>query len=244
MKIEFYPVSEVTPDMVEDNRRHSLSLGLPLHTERPASRTKLAVVGSGPSVEAYTDELRAFDGDIWAINGAVTWLADQGIEATLFSACMPSDWSNLPAGAFSRVRRAVVSWSSSWALHRLLPDECDVILAKVEKAGTTSVTAVPMVAIEMGYRQIVFYGCESSFASRSHIDREEKQLSAMIVECNGQRFETNPQMLMQSFELGSIINGCPGVMSEKSGGLLRARMADKEYDVVSLSDEMTERLRG
>lgn len=240
MKIDFHPVSSISDETIEANRRHSLSFNFPLHTDRTVSKERLAIVGSGLSISGKLEELKCFDGDLWGVNGAVSWLLDHDIDAALFSACMAPDWSYLDQDIFKSVQRAVLSWSCSPELFEMLPQGVDVTLVKSGEpgraGGTATVVGAAIIALEMGYREVHFYGTECCFGLRSHIDRDEKLTNKLVITCNDQLFVTNPQMLFQSYELGQLIKGCPGVLFDKSGGLLAARMIDSEYDVISFSE--------
>lgn len=234
MKIEFYPVLGTTPEKIEDQRRYVRSLGYPLHTERQASKSRLAVVGSGPSVANHLSELKSWDGDIWGINGAASWLIDQGIDATLFTMCQIPDWSNVSPYAFQKVRRALVSSTTTKDLLELLPDGCDIAIVETSGCSTTA-SAAPLAAVNQGYTEISFFGCESCFGAKSHIDRDEIIKNKMVITCNGDMHITNPQMLMQSLELGKLIREFPKLLKDRSGGLLSARIADQNYDVVMMA---------
>lgn len=242
MKIEWLPVLGTTSDVIEEHRRYTASLGYPLHTTRQATKDRLAVVGSGPSVANHLSELREWDGDIWAINGAASWMLDQGIDVTLFTMCQIPDWSNVSPTAFRKVRRAIVASTSPPDLFKMLPADADIVVVNVGQGGvstgSSTVTVAPIAALGMGYKELSFFGCECCFGAKSHVDRDEIIKNKMVITCNGDMFLTNPQMLMQSLELGKMMRTFPNILKNRSGGLLEARIADPEYDVVHMSPEL------
>ena len=61
---------------------HTATLGLSSIGQAGAVRDRVAVVGGDPSLYRHLNELRAFDGEVWAINGAWHVLQQAGIDAT------------------------------------------------------------------------------------------------------------------------------------------------------------------
>jgi hypothetical protein len=70
-KITFIARTAAGDDAVSRNIEHSSRLGHPLITQSKPVASRLAVVGGSPWVKDHLDELKAWDGDIWAINGAL-----------------------------------------------------------------------------------------------------------------------------------------------------------------------------
>ena len=62
----------------------SRARGFPYIREAEPHDRRLAVVGGGPSVVDYLDEIRGYS-DVWAINGACRFLRERGIDSTLLS---------------------------------------------------------------------------------------------------------------------------------------------------------------
>jgi hypothetical protein len=46
---------------------------------------RLAIVGGGNSIKEHVDELRSWDGDVWAVNGTINWCMDNGIKAAFYT---------------------------------------------------------------------------------------------------------------------------------------------------------------
>lgn len=85
-------------------------------------------------------------------------------------------------------------------------------------------------SIRMGYRDVTYFGCESSFEERSHAYHDERNEHIFRVKCNGQSFLTNPPYFMQAEYLSAMIRLTP-LLKERSGGLLAAMVADPDYDI-------------
>ena len=109
--------------------------------------------------------------------------------------------------------------------------------------GTTSATAIPHLAVTLGYRSVTFYGCEGSFEGRTHTFKDIGG-NRLWVEANGQEFVTNAQMLMQSEVLAEMICLAPHVYCSRSGGLLDALIADPDYDVTAANRQLYETIMG
>jgi hypothetical protein len=158
------------------NVNANLERGLPLCKPLPERKTKLAIVGSGPSVRDYLEELRHFDGDVWAINGAYDCLQDHGIIADGFVACDPVpeliDYLKHPshkttfyiAGSVDPpVIDALKGYDVRlWFLEHEIDYPKGYGIYKV-KGGTTMLLRAPLLAHMLGYRDLTIYGADSSF---------------------------------------------------------------------------------
>lgn len=189
----------------------------------------VAVCGGGPSLDAHLDELRSWPGDIWAINKTADYLLDRGIDCTLF--CVD----------------ALIE--SSTAAKRLLGTCCAPSLftgivecfACVEHedggvpGGSTAAGRTPGLALRLGYPGAVFFGCDSSFEGRDHVDRNEALETALVIRANGRDFKTYPEFSMQAECLSDVIRLAPELFQSRSGGLLDAMTADPDWHVVAVS---------
>lgn len=196
----------------------------------------VAVCGGSPSLVEHLEELRAWPGDIWAINATADWLASQGIEATLFTVD--------PVHCQSSVRK------------RLLATACDprIFSQHVEcfamcededggvPGGTTSATRAPALALRLGYPGAVFFGCESSLGKTSHVDRNEPLGEALIVRADGVDWVTRPDYYLQAECLSHLLTEFPQVFTSKSGGLLDAMVRDPNWEVVAVSEALKRNL--
>ena len=225
MRIEFTSIGCVPAADLARNEDYARRLGFPKWS--PAASQRLAVVGGGPSIAGHVEELAAWDGDIWAINGAFKWCARQGIDAVFFTIDPQPATTLLAIG----VDRAFISIQCNPSLFEALRDS-DVEAFAVGPAGATTATAAPFAATEKGYRSVTFFGCESSFGEATHAYGNRDLKSLMRVRCNGREYLTTPDMMMQAEFLGELIREIP-MFAERSGGLLSAFIVDPEIDVIA-----------
>lgn len=236
MEIHFSGVPTVTHEVIQANVAYSHSLGLPTFADVKATSKRLAIVGGGPSIREHVAELAAFDGDIWAINGAWRWCKDNGISARFFTVDpdpIVNRWIDGVDKALlcSRVDRQVFDRLSG----------ADVVLFDVSAeggvaAGSSTAMCAPVLAAAMGYEHAVFYGCESSYPKgASHAYMHEERDDEIALVCGGQEFRTAPDYYIQVQELSGVIREFPRYFSERSGGLLRAMVADPKHDIIAVS---------
>jgi hypothetical protein len=192
----------------------------------------VAVVGGGPLLDL--EAVRKWPGDIWAINSTADYLLDRGIDCTFFTT------DPYPHFKTTAVKRLLASHCdpSVFTGDVQIFDTSDELPGGV-LGGTTTATRAPLLAIQMGYPGVVFFGCESCFGATSHIDRdcERTKASLVIVRADGRDWITSPQMLLQAQELGWFIRNTD-VFQEQSGGLLRAMLHDDEWEVVGVNAAM------
>lgn len=231
----------IVPDHIQDeNVRRNASL--PFLEPEDTHDRKLAVVGSGPSIRDHVEDLRAFDGDIWAVNYTASWLAGQGIRSTMITV------DGLPFDPRVRngVERAIVAscvhpdtpgYFTDVRQFHLVEHDPDGI-----QGGTTTACRAQFLAIHQGYHDVTFYGCESSFSDRDHVDRHEAPEEQIIIKADGKLYRTTPQLMVQADDLSGFIVGFPSVFRERSGGLLAAMVADPWWGVEAVSDALKQHL--
>jgi hypothetical protein len=83
VKIRFTGLNPIPDADVVRNVAHAKSLGFP--KSGTAGAEHLAIVGGGPSIAGRLEDIRAWDGDVWAINGAFRYLRERDVDATFFS---------------------------------------------------------------------------------------------------------------------------------------------------------------
>jgi hypothetical protein len=225
-RLKLVPLPCVEESVIRRNLAHAKSLPRAVAGEH---KHPVAICGGGPSLSAHLDELRAWPGDIWAINHTANYLLSNGIDCTLFT---------IDPNTFK-----------SRAVKRLVATCCDPVvlegaqcfaLAEHEEGGvtggTTSAGRAPLVALRLGYPGAVFFGCEGSFEDRDHVDRHvDVQQEAMVVHANGCDFNTYIEYCDQSAGLAELLCEFPGYFVEKSGGLLAAMTRDPMWSVVAVS---------
>jgi hypothetical protein len=236
VRINFTSIGCVPAAGLEHNEDYARRLGFPKWS--PAASQRLAVVGGGPSIANHIEELAAFDGDIWAINGAYRWCRNRGIDAAFFTIDPQPSTTELAVD----VERAVLAISCDPSMFDALRG-ADVEAFKLGPAGATTATASPIFAAEKGYRSVTFFGCESSYGESTHAyahyGRDLKSL--MRVRCNGGEFLTTPDMMLQAEFLGGLIREAP-MFEERSGGLLSAFIASPEIDIIAATQRIHDAL--
>ena len=244
MKLHFEAVGKIEALQLKVNRKLALRRGLPRLGATPPLFPSLAVVGGGPSAAEHLDEIRRFQGDIWAINGAWWWLKERGIASTFFT--IDADPATADWIRGRGVSSAVVSSLCDHALFEALGGaEIEVwdLMLQVLSCGPTSASNSTVGALLGGYKKAVYYGCESSYTEApTHAYGDKKLISLVQIEVNGERFVTSPDMLMQAEYLSGMIRELPETFSEKSGGLLRAFIGQPDYEVVAVSEDMVPNL--
>lgn len=238
MKINFVALNPISDDALARHRSYSHGLGLPEVGDRAVS-TRLAVVGGGPSVANYLEEIRTFDGEVWAINGAWKWCRDNGIDAAFYTIDPREDVLPLCEGA----ERAIFSDVVCPKAFERVPD---VELAKIGEDEinnwSTSAATAPMIALKRGHRHVVFYGCESSFADKSHIYADLYK-DKIWVECGGKEYISNALLVPQAEFMAELARGAPNFMTIKGDGFLPALIEHGDYKITHVCRQTYDRLK-
>lgn len=242
MKMQFVGDCGVHQDKILSNIKHSHSLGLEMVPgEVAAHDRRLAIVGGGPSISNHIEEIRGYS-DIFSINGTYKFLKDLGIDSTFISVDCGIEVARFADGVTkaivaSRVAPEFFEKASGISIFDLKNDIDEGIWC-----GSSTATCCFHLGIELGYRDITFYGCEGSFGESSHAYRDEGRELLMWVECGGVEYKTSPDFYVQSGELSSIIKMAPKNFKERSGGLLGAMVANDDHDVTAVSRAMLEKM--
>ena len=208
--------------------------------EAKSARGALAVVGGGPSLPGSLEELRNFDGDIWAINGASGWLTSHGIPCTLFTVD-----ANQHTG---EARDAVLATVCDPALiehfsGRVRVFDVHEVTEGAFFGGSSSATRAPAVAFVMGYTSVSFFGCEGSFSGDAHHVYDSDMSDAqLIVRAGATDYRTNLQFFVQCQELANLAV-LDGFIHIRSGGLLQAMIDFSDtWEVVAVSATLKKNL--
>lgn len=226
---------------------HAKSLGYPEVREQEPHGRRLAVVGGGPSIVDRLDEIREFS-DIWAINGACGFLRERGIESTLLTL----DPCDFLAPRVAGATKALLATRCHPDVFKAL-DGADITVFDAVNdtenglwASCSSVTVAFHLATVLGYRQSVFFGCEGSFSERSHayMDEQELQDFRFVVECDGRQYVTAPDLYMLTMQMAVFFRlAVNDSFTERSGGLLRALIANPEHEIVKVSRQLAASLK-
>lgn len=228
------------------NVASALSRGLPVVTRQQPKPGRLAIVASGPSTADHLDELRAWPGEIWAVNGAFCWLHEQGIEPDAFVALDPGKgmehllpWkpeatyyiaAKCDPDLFDHLSdRDVKIWCS---IHNDIQYPKDAALVT---GGTTCLTRAPWLAHVEGWRDITIFGADCSFREGMYCyDPANYACSeaprVVRVRVGGEVFDTNEQMVRQVAFFGALDADAEKVLPNtnlkfRCGGLLEAWLA-------------------
>lgn len=210
----------------------------------PKRTGQLAIVGSGPSVSEYLDELKAWPGEIWAINGAYRFLLDEGVHVHAFVGLDPVPGLR----EYVTVRGKHVSYLLSSVCDPCVFDELageDVWLwhskgyeyppgSHPVGGGTTCLTRAPYLAHMVGWRDITVYGADSSFSARPYCYEQrfaedigspvavEQHPRFVVDTVDGKSFETNLALAKQVSVFGVMQQHFNGMLKFRCGGLLAA----------------------
>lgn len=226
MRFNFRIAPVVSAEVLFKQRDINRAKGLPGVEYR--KRLPLAVVGGGRSLLNHLDELRAWPGEIWSCGSPYQWLKESGVDSVFFNADPMEETIDLARGADVALLADTVNPGVFDVVGR-----AEVFDLNDYGHGNTSASISAHLAVARGHTEVTYFGCDSSFEGSTHVYKHEDWEAHILVECNGQKFRTKPQLLMQAEMLSAFIRMAPHVFKERSGGLLRAMVADENYDVIA-----------
>lgn len=227
-EIVFYPVIPL-----EESQRHAdfaRSLDLPVAEETRGPGGLLAVVGGGLSLASRLDELRAWEGDIWAINETWAYLRDNGIDATFYSIHPRARVADMLRGA----KKCIVSLQSApETFATALRHGAEILTTDVfQHEGSSSAPRATNIAFSMGYEAVVFFGIDCAFQpGKTHISVNHDPDQFLIVECGGESYLTTMQLYLQAQEIVDQLKTLPDRVFYRGGGLVYAFMNHDDHDV-------------
>lgn len=242
-KIAFKPKCEFDDEALLAFREINNGRGLPQVGSRPVSK-HLAVVGGG---QCNIDELKSFDGDVWAINGAWKWLRDKYIDASFYTIDSSENVLNFIDGVNHAVLGATVNPKVFDAL-----SDCDIEIADVMgsiKCDMSSASTAPIIAAECGYKSVTFFGVTLSFEDETHSYGNSGPVdNFMWVTCGGKEYKTRPDMVMQAESIARMVNafkdaGLHNSVIVKGSGFLPSLIQHGDYDVTHVSSKLDKELR-
>lgn len=180
----------------------------------PSRDKPLAIVGGGPSAAELLDEIRSFPGQVLAINGAYDWLQDQGRVADFVALSDPQDGMGVfVRRPHERTKFLIATCCDPSVFDALSSSDVMTwfcIQGKDEPGpygvpgGSTCLTRSPLLAVLLGYREIVIYGADSSYTDKSHAYESSISADAFTVVCE-REWLTSMQMLAQAEYLAEMI---------------------------------------
>lgn len=206
----------------------------------------LALVGGGPSVADQLDTLRGWPGDIWAINWTCAWLSDNGIAAKMVT--LDASIKSVPRAALCQ--GALIA---SCCQPSLLAEYADVgVYDLAEDApggvdgGSSTACRAPVLAFQMGYREVHLFGVEGSFPDgQTHVDRHETQFKNLLkVQAGDQIYLTRDDLYLQCEWLADAIRTVPDRLINRAGGLLQGMVDNPDdWGVVAVSNALAAKIR-
>lgn len=247
-KIPFDPQPSVPDEQLREHQKYARSLGLPIIGGAGASSRHLAVVGGSPELSRQLNLLRAWAGDVWAINGTHKWLREYGIGSTFYRVD-PHMGPAVPP-SLEGVERAVLADTVAPAVFDILLERgAEIQLAPLGpgedefRYQSTAAGTALFLAPPCGYSHIAYFGCESSFRAHTHAYKEEAP-SLIWVNCGGCEYVTSGQMIAQAEVLAEAARAYPGVISVVGGGFLAALVEHGDYDVTHIQSALKQALDG
>jgi len=253
MKINFTGTVPVAHEDIMRNVEHARSTGLPYIEPCQAHSRALAIVGGGPSIIDRLEEIRSFDGDIWAVNGACAFLRSHGIDSTLFGVDPHHIVRTWAPGA----KKALLCSRTDYQVWDILKGAdirlFDLVQENTESgitSGSSTATCAFDLGSTLGYRKIVFFGCEGSYPGMAednandttHAYSKELREERLLVKCGDKEYLTAPDFFVQCQEISMMLKAFPMHIMERSGGLLRAMAENDDYDIIKVSRKMMEGL--
>jgi len=214
--------------------------GLSRLTKKEPHNGKLAIVGGGPSVIPLLDELRAWDGEIWAINMTAAWLKERGITAKFITV----DPGLFKPHQVVGVEEAYLATACHPEVRNLFPKVSFFDLYETDPngitGGTTTASRALSLAIHQGFYDITLYGCEGSFTiGQDHVDRNDMNPEMVVIQAGDEHFVTYLGYMTQCDTLSNMIRLAPNVFKQRSGGLLEAMIKHHDtWAIVAVSEAL------
>lgn len=220
-------------DLRQGHIDSAVARNLPRVTYCRAMPGKVAVVASGPSVTDYVDLLKAWDGEIWCINGALEWCRKRGIKPTGWLGIDPepilADYlldppqdvtyyvaSQVHPCVFDRLKdHKVKLWFLSDSEIRM------PIGAVPIPGGSSCLGRAPYLASFMGYSDVHLFGGDSSFTHKTHVHGGELPSNTVSIEVNGRMFKSTRTMITQACDIMEIVQNFPGTIAVYGDGLMQ-----------------------
>lgn len=209
------------------------------------------VVGSGPSLAGFADEIKAEQAKgrtICAIKGAHDWLIKHGVEPDLFFSIDPRDRRNNVQERAGRTTYMLASRCDPimfehlkgreiLLVHTLSSDEENKWYVGKKKylvgGMSTSGLRVVNLAYWSGFRNFLFYGMDSCNAPDGVTKRVDGSLTGQTVEViigqTGRKFICNIAMAKQAEDFQKLYQMMPDIHIESKGdGLLTAIIEERK----------------
>lgn len=204
-----------------------------------------AIVGGGLSVQSRLGMLRAWSGDIYAINDTAGYLSDNGIPCFLYAidvTRVPYKIGSLVRGAVfaSRVNRVQFDNMGNnpiWVFDLGEEDGKNGI-----EGGPTAVCRTPHLMLKMGYKGITYFGIDGSFDPNiTHVTglSQAAYMNMIIINVEGTNYYTNAAFYLQNECMVKFFDLAKPFLTLESDGLLKAMLENPEtWGVVAIADDL------
>ncbi len=238
INIVWNPVNLTPPEVVAENVRIAKSRSAKYGYPKKATQPRLAIVAGGPSIKNRLKDIRKYP-DRWICASTMPWAVMMGLKGTYFNIDPSPDCVVETRGVEKAILATTVHPKVFDALEGKDIGVFDLRASdKDQNHGVTTATAVPELAILLGYKEVCFFGCESSFKESTHAYRNdlETNKNQIWVECGERTYQTRPDYFLQALYIAEHIRVFPWMFKEKSGGLLWALVKFGTYKIVALAD--------
>ena len=230
---------------LRSNVRYALGLGLPEISVVEQHEKTLVLVGSGPSMPSFLEDIRKEAGTICAIKGAHDFLIENGITPDWFvnldprnrlhqikyandhtryfiaSRCMPEMFQSLEG------RKITVFHSFHWGLEKWPEFQGRQMI----QGGTTSGLRAINIGWTQGYRKFTIYGFDSCLAPDRLTKRFTGEAAGKVIDVivGGRVFYANHAMAQQAIDWRDYLALCTDCTFDVKGdGLLAAISRETE----------------
>lgn len=230
------------PEGIQENIKYALSLNLQELQPAPCCHGgRIAIVGSGPSLEEHIEDIRNETCPVLAVKGAYDYLRERGITPDLYLSVEPRyrPIKNPSKDTFyllaSRVNKKmfddlkdypILLWHS-WSIN----DEAPAGKLAIGGGSTSGLRAVN-VAYVLGYRKITFYGMDSCLGKSGEKRVGQDPLSDHVektdVIVGDESYLCNMAMAAQAQDFQNIYDVMDISMEVKGGGLLAAIQKERQ----------------
>lgn len=220
--VEFVASLTEQREKIFANARRNLRLGFDLLTETPAHDGVLAIVGGGPSLKTTLASLKLKElsgAKIWALNGALAWLNEHGIQPDAqVLADAREDNAGFIADRSSLVHRFIASTSHQAVIARckanhttLWTPDFDGMQAVLDELGIENklmIAGGPTVGLKamcigyaLGFRRFALFGFDSSYqgddghAYAQPLNDGDERIDVYV---DGRKFASSPWMYRQA----------------------------------------------
>jgi hypothetical protein len=243
-------IFDINPVLDKGKRQANIDAALKRNIPHCMFRSKprsgsVAIVASGPSVTHEVETLRAFEGELWGINGAFAWLRHRGLAPHAFIGLDP-EWFlkeyliDPPKDATyylgACVDPQVFDHLKGHNVRMWFPADSEVKYPRgvpTVPGGSSCLARAPYLAYMLGYVDVHVFGGDSSYTDRTHVYSEPgncptKEQGMVLAQSNGKVFKSAKNMILQASDMVEVATNFPGTITIHGGGLMPEMCAEME----------------